>query len=800
LAADEEGPSPLDPTARAFFEKIFEVRFVVPPLVRSDWRDYLLTRLEEAFPEHEESELGDIVRLRSLYPTVSVDGPVAQEQPTPRQLSQYINQIVTVMLQRDDIPLLDVAYFTLLQRDDEDIETFVSGEVLEDSSLSFMFGAETQANLCALYFGTPSDLGQQLLLRAPLEAALARFDGDRARELSNRPGFVDAVESLELWRWSKGGAVELTRAVATLERAGVLRENGLKSWVEKALAPVVDATTEFKLADEASGEGLAVLCSLKEDAEVRDGIFKKVQPIGGDATNLSGELQGLAALGNEAVKRNVAINVQVTCNGVDGKVVGAAAEFSTYARTQATWKILHLPVAPDALAKQIIELASGADNPLRAITALPLLIADPTQIDMEVLVTDCAEVLRTQEPTGDPLDAVTEILDRLSQTEEGKAAVLALSEDGSLMHHLNRAQNNSWFRAAGDLSMLHLQEKPSTFEVPVVREAVNGLGVLRSVVGNPATNIQLAEAQTDWLIRHANTAAPFLDARLAAEPGITAWVDFHLLALNDADKLSINADLFVTWWGVVERALGEERFRAYCQGRLENATFRGKVLSSPNDVDLALRLIDVDALSAEARSEVANWASGLVGSATKDDWLAALTDVSGGSLVALSQKLHEQSVELHASSGLHDAVLEHAVVLQDGGAGWRPTGEVFKQLTDLLSEESQRVVASELCARLEARDGNFDLAFLSTYGDFLNNEASFREHQKLPNVIDTVVAHDRWDLLAWFVEMIDAHPDAAAETNRKAELDHLRTRVAEKMEGLGDSPEPLLDQLSSLLR
>jgi hypothetical protein len=205
-------------------------------------------------------------------------------------------------------------------------------------------------------------------------------------------------------------------------------------------------------------------------------------------------------------------------------------------------------------------------------------------------------------------------------------------------------------------------------------------------------------------------------------------------------------------------------------------------------------------LSAEARSEVANWASGLVGSATKDDWLAALTDVSGGSLVALSQKLHEQSVELHASSGLHDAVLEHAVVLQDGGAGWRPTGEVFKQLTDLLSEESQRVVASELCARLEARDGNFDLAFLSTYGDFLNNEASFREHQKLPNVIDTVVAHDRWDLLAWFVEMIDAHPDAAAETNRKAELDHLRTRVAEKMEGLGDSPEPLLDQLSSLLR
>ena len=102
--------------ADAFLEKLFEVRFSTPRVVHSDWRQYLTHLLSEAFPNRSPEELRRVAGLRVQYPSASPTGRVALEEPTPRQLKQYVNAIGAILRGTSAVPLIDVAYYCLLQR------------------------------------------------------------------------------------------------------------------------------------------------------------------------------------------------------------------------------------------------------------------------------------------------------------------------------------------------------------------------------------------------------------------------------------------------------------------------------------------------------------------------------------------------------------------------------------------------------------------------------------------------------------------------------------------------------------
>ena len=60
----------VDP-ASTFVEKLFDVRFQVPPLMLSDWRRRLYSLLSEAFPDHRTEDFDKVIRL------------VARAKPSP---------------------------------------------------------------------------------------------------------------------------------------------------------------------------------------------------------------------------------------------------------------------------------------------------------------------------------------------------------------------------------------------------------------------------------------------------------------------------------------------------------------------------------------------------------------------------------------------------------------------------------------------------------------------------------------------------------------------------------------------
>ncbi len=83
----------------SFMDKSFLVRFVVPPMVLSNWKMYLQKLAEYALPEHLAEDYHTICSVFNLN---RVDN---NDAPTPRELKLYMNQIVATYRQwQDDYP------------------------------------------------------------------------------------------------------------------------------------------------------------------------------------------------------------------------------------------------------------------------------------------------------------------------------------------------------------------------------------------------------------------------------------------------------------------------------------------------------------------------------------------------------------------------------------------------------------------------------------------------------------------------------------------------------------------------
>jgi KAP family P-loop domain len=242
-------------TAAAFADKLFQVRFDAPPLVLSEWRDYLVRLLREALVGADDDDLRSVTRLRSMYPAVREKGLVSREAPTPRQLKQFVNQIGAVRRQRDDVELLHIAYYVLLRRDSVDVRTkLVNGE-LPDGKLLHLFNSEVRDDLAALHFGTTHTLAQQLLIGPELERAFAAGDPEPVKQLKARPGFVDALERLDFQGLAGDGAVELTRAVAVLSAGGAFDVPEVEVWATDVLDPLTRSTSMWRLDGSECGHG-----------------------------------------------------------------------------------------------------------------------------------------------------------------------------------------------------------------------------------------------------------------------------------------------------------------------------------------------------------------------------------------------------------------------------------------------------------------------------------------------------------------------------------------------------------------
>jgi energy-coupling factor transporter ATP-binding protein EcfA2 len=788
----------------AFLDKLFEVRFDAPPLVLSDWRHYLFTQLTEALPSLDETTRNRLVRLRAQYAAGWPTGRIASEEPTPRQLKQFVNQIGAIWRQRQDLPILHVAYYCLLVRDGADVSTALSSDTTVPPRLRYLLSSPSlPEDLAAMYFGTSPALGQQLLLRSPLEAALTKRDVLEVQRLAGVSGFAEVLDAFDLESWSADGGSELSLNAGVLSDAGVLGDSSLQDWVADRLKPVILGTDGWVLSGRDTGRGLAVLVDLLSDDTERSLVLSHVGGVVSKAGADPNEgLQGLAALADGLIDTGQSIEkLRVTLDIPDDQLARALDYFRSQARHEESWKAVDLKAPAAKVAAALVTSATDG-NHVSALHAITLLLPSPGRVDPKTIATGIANWLQAQDTTdATQLDVLLRILDVLPSVNS-QSAVEGLADDGTLMHHFSQANSKGWLAGAAAASMLFLRVRPSTAEPAPAREAATGVQVLRDTLANPGTNPTLADTQGKWLGHHAGEAVELLRRQLAADPRNAPWVDAQLKTMFESKTLELSPEQFVATWEVLRRALGSEDFEALTGAELIDPNKRLTILPAIPDCRFALVTLKISVVGSPAevaRPEVLASSARLLQEASRDDWLEALNEPAGGPLVHLAIQLSASEARKETPPALDEALHEHAKRLQTGQPAWSPSGDEFARLTALLDSSVRGVLASGLCAGLEVLDGEINIAFFNVYGEFLTSEEQFRTHSKVPNVIQRLLERDNWESVGWFVKLAKTSRDTLATQGREEAFLSLTRKAFERLEAMGeDAPSQLKDMVELL--
>lgn len=803
----DESKALTTPTSLAFVEKVFQVRFEAPPLVLSDWRSYLHRLLSESLPSTSNDDLDAVLRLRALYPGVEGEGLVAQEAPTPRQLKQFVNQIGAVCRQRDDIPLIHVAYYALLRRDRIDVASRLlsSDDALPHTKLAHLFQESIQDDLAALHFGTTQSLAQQLVLGRALDRAFASGDAEVVEKLKESAGFADALECLDLASRVADGGIELTRTVAVLSEAGALDLPTVATWAKAHLEPIARSNQAWALAGAETGIGLAVLFDRlsKEDDPALTELLTRVEP-GPSSADENGHLQleGAAGLADELIRRGRRKNaLRIKLDVPPERLVESVSYFGSHTKSRQSSEALELGSSPDEVAHAVGEAAYSGDHG-DVSAALDVLLTRPERVDLASLASLCLEWLRQNDAgSAEQLGTLLDVVDRARRAGVADDVLGSAADDGSLMHQLSVANRSEWYAQAGSASMLQLMVRPGLPEPEPSREAPSGTQTLRAVLTGPDGYSDIVAGQQSWLSAHANEAVNALIAIANGDKAFRPWVEAQLRKLAEDSVLVVSPTQFQTNWKYFNRVLGGDEFAELTRRQLSKAQGRKKILERTDDPALAIAALSAlgSEESAEYATEIRHWARDTVNVASVEDWQASLSDANGGALLDLALQLADTEEAPADPSGLADALHTHFQALADGESVWQPEGDRFTKLARLLGAPARRVLASQLCAELEGRSGDVRAALFTTYGDFLAAERTFRRHSKLPNVIERLVAHDAWDAVQWIVALAEEHPDTLQPADREDELAHLANKVNDKLAELSEDPPDALTKLAAIL-
>ena len=180
-------------------------------------------------------------------------------EPTPRSLKTFVNQIGALHREwQDEFPLSHLACYVLFQKDYKDVrEALLSNKDFE--LLSRNIGQEWRGIIAALHFGVPVEEAGQLLLRGPIQVALANGDGKTLSDLESvhHDGFWSVLEDTVpagADDWNSLAPADLAKAATALSNSLIFDHSdgrseaaALRSTIRTAAA-AVQAWTPFDAA------------------------------------------------------------------------------------------------------------------------------------------------------------------------------------------------------------------------------------------------------------------------------------------------------------------------------------------------------------------------------------------------------------------------------------------------------------------------------------------------------------------------------------------------------------------------
>jgi energy-coupling factor transporter ATP-binding protein EcfA2 len=180
-----------------FLEKIFQVRFFLPPPVHSEWKKHLIELLTTTFPSKDAVQLRLVQRLYENFIFEVPPLTNATRNPNPRELKLFINDLVAMVVQWGDCFTLGIyASYLLAYRSakNEFLTKLRSGSAVTQS-VKRILNEDPNKKYAALFFNIDDlESANAVLLKPMVEDILRRDSGTKLlQELQNNKNLIDML-------------------------------------------------------------------------------------------------------------------------------------------------------------------------------------------------------------------------------------------------------------------------------------------------------------------------------------------------------------------------------------------------------------------------------------------------------------------------------------------------------------------------------------------------------------------------------------------------------------------------------
>jgi hypothetical protein len=226
----------LEDVGTSFVDKTFQIVFHVSPPLLPDYKQFLISQLKIAFPQHQpEEDFANIFHLYDLEPGKGM-------RSTPRDIKVFINKIGALHLQwGDTIPLPVQALYVLKHHYGRtSLSRLMEPDALAPAALQ-VIPPEWPKYFAALYFNVEPDKALQASLEPDIAEALHQGDADKLSSLRNIYGFWEVLENYVRYNgplWAQRPTHLLALAALTID--GLARTNG-SSVTDGVAVPVSSA-------------------------------------------------------------------------------------------------------------------------------------------------------------------------------------------------------------------------------------------------------------------------------------------------------------------------------------------------------------------------------------------------------------------------------------------------------------------------------------------------------------------------------------------------------------------------------
>ena len=780
--------------ATSFLDKTFQIRFRVPQLLLSKWREFLRAELNRALPKHNDDD------FHGVYRAFAARGGLETSAPTPRDLKILVNQIGALHRKWEDtFNLTDYACYSMLQKDNEDVHR----KLLANENPGFLariIGPEWREIIAALHFGVPVDEANQLLLRGPIETALMEGNGEKLSELASiHPvGFWSVLEhagpfGAEGWGELRGS--DLARCASALSNCRVFVDAtdaqeaiSVKSGIHDSVLASndwepFDATTVSgvvavaKLVGE-SEEIIPKLLSCATNTSAANGVLPRVWM--SSALTL---LDGLAHLGyGDRLDDGIVVPLsglmwfdvsqEVAKRDPEGKLLQhLELEFVDEINESLVATFAARQLDPQIFSAAQTALATRSRNSL-AGTA-------------EAALEDFTSGVYW---SGDEHAMLLKLL-RLSNSA-GLFRDNQLSDAGAASHYLNHlhsAFSEGRPEAVAEALFGFFQMVPNAQEPDSVESSSSRFQNVIQILDDPEVVSGSVDHFTG-LIEGTGQLPILFEAAEAHWPNVR-FLERVLINLTDSTSVEISHRDVGTYWHIVKNALehyGSQSFPTFLKELPKLHELVERLISESFDVDecgLYLNLVRCD-----VGEEFLTWCVDGVKRVEKDSWDDEID--KRGYLVDLAIELNNSTSVLSLGVGFSDDLIEWTELVAKRNDE-SLSEEYWCQLLDLLTSDQRKMFARRVYKILVETNGEASARFFNVFGpliatrDVLGNEIRF-----VDDVFTPIVNADNATGIRWIAGIVESDPLLLIEHDDTPARVDFADRVRQKISNTGgDDPK-----------